>query len=70
MNTPDEGLKDLVKIKSVLGIDISTADLLNASKNLPAILVKRYPYGKAKKLIEKLGSTGKVLKLVSENIND
>lgn len=70
MKTPDGGLKDLVKIKSVLGIDISTADLLKASKNLPAILVKRYPNGKAKKLIEKLGSTGKVLNLVSEDIND
>ncbi|MEK3953156.1 MULTISPECIES: SMI1/KNR4 family protein [unclassified Psychrobacillus] len=60
---PNEGLKDLIKIKNVLGIEISTADLLKGSKNPPFILVERFPYGKAKKLMEKLGSTSTVLSI-------
>lgn len=61
--TPNEGLKDLIRIKSVLGIEISTADLLKGSKNPPYILIERFPYGKAKKLIEKLGPIGTVLSI-------
>ncbi|MFA1509564.1 SMI1/KNR4 family protein [Priestia aryabhattai] len=61
IKAPDGGLKDLVNIKKVLGIDISTGDLLRASKNPPFILVEKFPYGKAKKLIEKLGPAGTVL---------
>ncbi|PEE44565.1 SMI1/KNR4 family protein [Bacillus pseudomycoides] len=64
VETPNGGLKDLVKIKSVLAIDISTGDLLKGSKNLPFTLVKKFPYGKAKKLIEKLGHVGVVLNVV------
>ena len=60
---PNEGLKDLIKIKNVLGIEISTADLLKGSKNPPFILVERFPYGKEKKLMEKLGSTSTVLSI-------
>ncbi|QGM30570.1 SMI1/KNR4 family protein [Bacillus sp. N3536] len=60
---PNEGLKDLIKIKNVLGIEISTGDLLKGSKNPPFILVERFPYGKAKKLMEKLGSTSTVLSI-------
>lgn len=60
---PNEGLKDLIKIKNVLGVEISTADLLKGSKNPPFILVERFPYGKAKKLMKKLGSTGTVLRI-------
>lgn len=60
---PNEGLKDLIRIKSVLGIEISTADLLKGSKNPPYILIERFPYGKAKKLIEKLGPIGTVLSI-------
>lgn len=60
---PNEGLKDLIKIKNVLGIEISTADLLKGSKKPPFILVERFPYGKAKKLMEKLGSTSTVLSI-------
>ena len=63
VKSPNEGLKDLIKIKNVLGIEISTADLLKASKNPPFILVERFPYGKAKKLMEKLGSTSTVLSI-------
>ncbi|PES25856.1 SMI1/KNR4 family protein [Bacillus cereus] len=58
---PNGGLKDLVKIKSVLALDISTGELLKGLKNLPFTLVKGAPYGKAKKLIEKLGSVGLAL---------
>ena len=60
---PNEGLKDLIKIKNLLGIEISTGDLLKGSKNPPFILVERFPYGKAKKLMEKLGSTSTVLSI-------
>lgn len=67
---PNEGLKDLMKIKNVLGVEISTADLLKGSKNPPFIIVERFPYGKAKKLIEKLGSTGTMLSIEPIRKND
>ncbi|PED05080.1 SMI1/KNR4 family protein [Bacillus pseudomycoides] len=70
VETPNGGLKDLVKIKSVLAIDISTGDLLKGSKNLPFTLVKKFPYGKAGKLIEKLGHVGVVLNVVPTDINN
>ncbi|MGG2014041.1 SMI1/KNR4 family protein [Bacillus sp. S10(2024)] len=70
VETPNGGLKDLVKIKSVLALDISTGDLLKGSKNLPFILVKKFPYGKAKKLIEKLGPVGVALSAVPTDINN
>lgn len=62
LNTaPIGGLKDLVKIKSGLNLDISTSDLLKGSKNLPFVIVENFPFGKATKLIEKLGPLGTVL---------
>lgn len=67
---PGEGLKDLIKIKNVFGIEISTAALLKGSKNLPFILVERFPSGKAKKLIEKLGPIGAVLRIEPVDEND
>ncbi|MCI0766278.1 SMI1/KNR4 family protein [Bacillus sp. TL12] len=70
VETPNGGLKDLVKIKSVLAIDISTGDLLKGSKNLPFTLVKKFPYGKAKKMIEKLGPVGVVLNAVPIDTNN
>lgn len=56
IDTPDGGLKDLLKIKNVFGLNITAADLLKGSKNPPFILVDEFPYGKAKKLVEKLGN--------------
>lgn len=70
VKSPNEGLKDLIKIKNVLGVEISAADLLKGSKNPPFILVERFPYGKAKKLIENLGSTGTVLSVEPIRNND
>ncbi|MDM5187364.1 SMI1/KNR4 family protein [Bacillus sp. DX4.1] len=64
VETPNGGLKDLVKIKSVLGTDMPAADLLKGSKNLPFTVVKNFPYGKAKKLIQKLKPFGVVLNLI------
>lgn len=58
---PSGGLKDLLTIKRVFGIDISAVDLLKGSRNLPFILVKKFPNGKAKKLIEHLGPVGVAL---------
>ncbi|MGG1165148.1 MULTISPECIES: SMI1/KNR4 family protein [Bacillus cereus group] len=67
---PNGGLKDLVKIKSVLALDISTGELLKGSKNLPFTLVKGAPYGKAKKLIEKLGPVGLALNAIPMDKNN
>ena len=47
VKTPSEDLKDLIRIKNVLELEISAIDLLKGSKNLPYI-VERFPYGKAK----------------------
>ncbi|MFC4323203.1 SMI1/KNR4 family protein [Litchfieldia salsa] len=51
----DGALKDLIKIKSILGLKIATSELLKRSKNLPFVLTEEVPYGKAKKMIEELG---------------
>ena len=63
VKTPSEGLKDLIRIKNVLGLEIPAVDLLKGSKNLPYILVERFPYGKAKKLIEKLAISTTILSM-------
>lgn len=63
-NIPPGGLKDLVRIKSELGIDISTAELLKGSKNPPFILAENFPYGKAKAMVEKLGAIATVISLI------
>jgi hypothetical protein len=55
VNIQDGGLKDLIKIKAILGINISTSELLKMSKSLPFVLTQEIPYGKAKKLIKELG---------------
>ena len=69
INAPDGGLKDMLQLKSILGLDMPPGELLKGSKSLPFLLVKSFPYGKAKKLIEKLGVLGKVLKLVPTDAN-
>ncbi|OCA88117.1 1,3-beta-glucan synthase regulator [Bacillus sp. FJAT-27225] len=65
--TPPGGLKDLARIKRELGITISTAELLKGSKNPPFILAENFPYGKARKMVEKLGDTGTVISLRHNN---
>ncbi|MGE8005597.1 SMI1/KNR4 family protein [Lysinibacillus sp. NPDC093216] len=62
--SPIGGLKDLVKIKNVLYLKISTFDLLKCSKTLPCELVNEYPYYQAIRQIESLGEIGQVLKVV------
>lgn len=54
IDTCDGELMDLLKIKRYFRLDISVADLLEESKNLPFIIVKEFPYGLAKKLVGKL----------------
>lgn len=49
-----EGLKDLIRIKNILGFEIFVIDLLKGLKNFFYILVERFLYGKVKKFIEKL----------------
>lgn len=67
IKAPNGGLKELVKIKNIFGIDISTAELLKGSKNPPFVLAKKFPYGKAKKLIAKLGPIGTVINVIPTN---
>jgi hypothetical protein len=56
VGSQDGALKDLIKIKGILGLTISTSKLLKGSKNLPFVLTEGIPYGKAKKVIEELGA--------------
>jgi hypothetical protein len=44
-------------------LDITANELLKGSKKLPFILVRNFPYGKATKIIGKLGTLGKVLRI-------
>lgn len=52
---PYNGTKDLIKIKQVLNMNVSTAQLLTLSKSLPCKLIGDIKYAKAIKLIEKVG---------------
>lgn len=69
IDAPSGGTKDLLQIKSVIGIEMPIGELLKGSKNLPFVLVKGFPYGKAMKLIEKLGAIGKSITLVPTGAN-
>ncbi|PXV84497.1 SUKH superfamily protein [Lachnotalea glycerini] len=60
---PKGGLKDLVKIKNVLNINMSSAELLKASKNLPYTIISNVSYGKAINYFEKLTEFSGMLKL-------
>lgn len=55
IDAQDGALKDLIKIKGILGLNIPASELLKGSKNLPFVLTEEIPYGKAKKVIEELG---------------
>jgi hypothetical protein len=55
VGTPDGALRDLIKIKGKLGLNIPTSELIEGSKNLPFLLTDQIPYGKAKKIIEGMG---------------
>lgn len=67
MKAPGGGLKDLIEIKKVLGIEIPMSELLNGAKNPPSILSYKFPYGKAKILVEKFGAIGDCLELKGAN---
>ncbi|MES9684308.1 1,3-beta-glucan synthase regulator [Bacillus sp. AFS001701] len=54
INSPDGGLKDLLKIKKVFGLNTPANELIKGLKNLPYTIVEGFPYGKAMKLVEKL----------------
>lgn len=55
VDAKDGALKDLIKIKGILGLNIPPSELLRGSKNLPFVLTEEIPYGKAKKVIDELG---------------
>lgn len=52
---PKEGLKDLVKIKNIFSLQISSGELLRNSKILPYKIVEGITRSKAEILIEKVG---------------
>ncbi len=67
LDFPQGGLKDLAKIKAVLGIKMTSVELLKASKNLPFNIIRNITYGKALNYLEKLKDFDKILKLQSSN---
>ncbi|MBM6616701.1 SMI1/KNR4 family protein [Bacillus suaedaesalsae] len=64
VDTQEGALKDLIRVKSVLGLNLPTSELLKGTKKLPYILTEQIPYGKAKKLIEKLGDLNLKIELL------
>lgn len=60
---PNGGLKDLVKIKNNLNVDLSATELLKASKNLPYTIITNVSHGKALKYFEKLTEFSDILQL-------
>ena len=55
LKMPVNGIKDLVKIKQVFNLDISSSQLLALSKELPCLIIKDIKYAKAVKLMKKIG---------------
>lgn len=60
---PLDGQKDLIKIKNVLGLELPIKDLLIGSRKLPYILMKDIPNGRARRMVEQLGSLAEKLEL-------
>ncbi len=60
---PGGGVKDLVKIKKILNIQMSSAELLSATKNVPYSLIGNISYGKATNYIKNLSEFKDVIKL-------
>lgn len=52
---PKNGVADLVKIKKIFCLNISMAQLLSLSKELPCLLISGINYAKAIKLMDKFG---------------
>lgn len=67
IENPKGGLKDLVKIKNTINIELSSAELLKASKNIPFILISNISYGKALNYLKKLSEFSEILQLQSLN---
>ncbi|MBD5476861.1 MAG: hypothetical protein HDR17_12935 [Lachnospiraceae bacterium] len=55
VKTPNNGMKDLIKIKQVFNMDIPLSQLVALSKELPCMLIKDIKYVKAIKLMEGVG---------------
>lgn len=54
---PSNGIKDLVKIKQIFGMDVAISELLKMSKTLPCKLMSNIKYAKAIKLIQEFGES-------------
>lgn len=55
VKTPNNGMKDLIKIKQVFNMDIPLSQFVALSKELPCMLIKDIKYVKAIKLMERVG---------------
>ncbi|MCF0124979.1 MAG: SMI1/KNR4 family protein [Clostridia bacterium] len=64
----DNGVKDIVQIKKILNLNISSAELLNHTKMLPTVLIDNISGPKAEALLSKLGKVG--LKMRIEKMNN
>lgn len=67
LSKPVDGLKDLIRIKNALGLELSAKELLANSKNLPFTLVNNIPYGRAEKILMNLGELRENLELQPVN---
>lgn len=65
VDNPKGGLKDLIKIKNVLDVEMPLSELLKASKKLPFPIVSNISYGKALNYLEKLNEFSPILQLQS-----
>lgn len=61
IDNPNNGLRDLIKIKNILNVDISYGKLLEASNNLPFCMISGISHGKALNYLEKLDEYREVL---------
>ncbi|WP_010503574.1 SMI1/KNR4 family protein [Paenibacillus elgii] len=69
INKPSNDIKDVLQIKKILGVNMSTSELLKGVKTPPFVLIRGVPYGKAIKCLEELGDLSKVLKLLPSNVD-
>ncbi|EQB90148.1 hypothetical protein J2Z44_001706 [Clostridium punense] len=60
---------DLIKIKNILGLDISIRELFDCTGNLPVTLLKSIPIGRAKQKMNELGDISSKIQLVRVSDN-
>lgn len=54
LKVPEKGTKELIIIKKAFSLDISTAQLLSLTKQVPCVIVEQIKYAKAIKIMEQI----------------